>query len=73
MVTKDKSVAITDGEETVTKVTPRGYSILTIYKHALEPYKKLSSHTAKLSNTPGKRNVLKTGRKNNIGNTAQPT
>ena len=39
MVTEDKSVAITDGEETVTKVTRRGYSMLPIYKHALEPYK----------------------------------
>ena len=35
MVTEDKRVVTTDGEVTVAKVARRGYSILTIYEHAL--------------------------------------
>ena len=50
----------------------RGYSILTIYTHASELRTKLSSHTAKLSNTPGRRNVLEIGKKD-IDNTVQPS
>ena len=38
MVTEDKSMVTTDGEETVTKAMRHGYSILTIYEDALEPY-----------------------------------
>ena len=71
MVTEDKSVVTSNGE-----VTRRGYSILTIYEHALEPYARLSSHTDKLLNTPRRRNVLKTGKKDNITiieSTVQPS
>ena len=39
---------------------------LTIYEHVLKPYTKLSRYTAKLSNIPGKRNVLIIGKKYNI-------
>ena len=69
-VPEDKSMVTTDGEETIAKVTQRVYSILTIYEHALETYTKLSSHTVKLSNTPGK-----TGKKknHNIYTTVQPS
>ena len=35
MVTEDKRVVTADGEVTVAKVARRGYSILTIYEHAL--------------------------------------
>ena len=66
MVTEDKSVVTTNGEETVAQVMQRGYSILTIYTHASELRTKLSSHTAKLSNTPGRRNVLEIGKKDTI-------
>ena len=38
---------MTDGEETVASVMRRGYSILTIYGHALKPYIKLLSHMPK--------------------------
>ena len=60
MVTIDKSVVRTNGEESVAEVTRRCYSILIIYEHALEPY------TATLSNTPERRNELKTGKKSSI-------
>ena len=66
MVTIDKSVVRTNGEESVAEVTRRCYSILIIYEHALEPYTKLSSHTATLSNTPERTNELKTGKKSSI-------
>ena len=59
MVTEDKSMVATDGEETVVKVRRRGCSILTIYEHALELYTKLSSHTVKLRNTPKRRTCSK--------------
>ena len=42
------------------------YSILTIYEHALKPHTKLSSHIAKLSNTPERRNLFETGEKDSI-------
>ena len=66
MVTEDKTVVTTDDKETVAQFTLGGYSILTIYEHTLQPYTKLSSHTAKLTNAQGRRNVLKAGKKKNI-------
>ena len=45
-----------------------------IYEHALKPYTKLSKHTPKLSSTPGRRKVLKIGKKrqyHNISNAVQ--
>ena len=56
------------------QTTQRGYNILTIYKHTLEPHTKLFRHTAKLSNILRSRSVLETGKKRqyrNIDNTVQ--
>ena len=39
-----------------------GCSILTIYEHGLEWDPKLSSHTAKLSNTLERRDIKRTGK-----------
>ena len=52
METEDQSMVTKDGEETVAKVTRCGT--------------KLSSHTAKLSNTQERRTALKTSKKDSI-------
>ena len=44
----------------------RGVDTTSIYKHAWEQYTKLSNHIAKLSNTPERKNKLKTGKKDSI-------
>ena len=51
----------------VKKLLHKSCDVATVsYEYALEPYAKLSSHTAQLSNTPERRNMLKTGQKDSI-------
>ena len=53
----------------------RGYSILTIYEHALKPYIKLPSHMPKYQTHRKEETFSKQvkGQYHNIGNTAQPS
>ena len=59
----------------LSKVMRRGYSILTIYEHALKPYIKLPSHIPKYQTHRKEETLSKQlrGQYHNIGSTVQPS